>query len=747
MVLVVAVAGGLAMALAEGAVRTLTAPDRYEDAVGSRVDVIVEQDHGRPDLARMAALPAVGRVRAATFVFGGLVPAGAEVPVDSLVFAGEPEALGDRIVTGHAPGADHPGDFCASAKFADRFGSRLGTRFRLVTISEATAERSGFDAPAPDGPSAEARLVCTMSGPSELQDGYAAVIFPRSLLGLGNMGTSATQHSVELRGGSGTSVLRSQLEALPDGPYGVTRAEVVPGVVRDAVQARGTGIAVVAAVIGIAVLVVLGQLVGRQYRLTGGPELVLRGLGMTRRQLLLDPVARAAVPVLLGTVGAVGLAVVASRWFPLGFVDAVEPSPGLRADPLVLLAGAVVLVLGVLAWATAAIAVAGRPRALRRSPGPMDALAHRLRPLPAALGVRFLGGGTSAGSAVASFAALALVLAAVVGSLTFGASLSRLVGSPSWYGNTDVMTGQGGDQVPESVVRALESSHQVRSVATANNLVASVGDATIEITGLEPVRGDLQPLVLRGRVPAGPDEIALGAIAARDLGTEVGRSVTVRTDAGEHDLRVSGIVVVPGVDGGDGVGQGGVVTWPAMLRLDPEAQATSALADLVGGGDAATIHRLAREAGVQGGSPDPPAVVVNLDRVRSLPYLVAGSLGALAALALAHQLLVAARHRRRDLAVLGALGAAPRWRASIVRWQATLLALATVVVAVPVGIGSGRAVYRSFVDRTGALDRVTVPAGWLLVVAVATLVVANLAAAVPARRVRRQRIAGELVRE
>ena len=744
---IVALAGGLALTLAAGSVRTLTAPDRYTDAAGVQADVVVEQQQGRPATERIGQLPGVRSIRSATFVFGALTPRGEDQPLESLVFAGSPDAIGNRITSGRAPDGARPGDFCASQGFVDRIRASIGDRFRLMTISQATAVRSGFDAATPDGPAIDARLVCTMSGPSELQDAYAVAIFPTTLFTIGDIGTSATEHAVQLDPGASPTRLRSELDGLGDGEYGVTTAEVVPAIVRDAVQARGIGIAVVAAIVGIATVVVLGQIIGRQFRLPGPQRSALLALGMTDRQLVADPIARAAPSVLIGTSGALVVSLVASAWFPLGFVDVVEPSPGLRIDPSVLLVGGVALAGGVILWATVAIAVGDRGPRWRRGPGLLDGLGRRLRPLTAGIGVRFLANRGAPGSAAASFAGLVLVMSAVVGALTFGVSLARLVETPSWYGNTDAAIGQGGDAVAPEVVDALTRSRAVRGLALAETIVGSVDGQTIDVTGLDPVRGDVQPVVRTGRTAAGPDEIALGAVTASDLGVGVGDHIDISTSAGSHRSTVTGIVIVPSVNGGDGVGQGGLVTASGMRRLDPSAMPSVALVDLVGTADRSTLRRLSAEVGVGAGPADPPGSILNLDRVRTLPFVVAASLGVLAAMALVHQLLVAARHRRRDLAVLGALGARPGWTASIVRWQATLLAAGAMVVATPLGLAAGRLTYQALVNRTGAVDQLTVPVAWLLVTAAMAVVVANAAAAVPAWRVRRQHLATELTRE
>ncbi len=55
----------------------------------------------------------------------------------------------------------------------------------------------------------------------------------------------------------------------------------------------------------------------------------------------------------------------------------------------------------------------------------------------------------------------------------------------------------------------------------------------------------------------------------------------------------------------------------------------------------------------------------------AVPYLLVVLILALGVLTVAHAMFTSARHRRRDLAVLGALGADRSWLARVVHWQAT----------------------------------------------------------------------------
>jgi len=748
---VVAITGAVALTLAAGAARTLTASDRYEAEQDVAFDVVVEQDRGRPRTAAIAALPAVRQVRAATFVFGGLVREGGDAPTDALVFAGSISALSTRVVAGREPDPGVPGEFAASQSFIDASRSQIGDTYQLVTISQEQAAQAGFAVEEPDGPTLTATLVGAFTGPSELQDGYPVALFPPTLLDQGDIGIAASQSAIDLEPGSTRSDLRAQLDSTGGGPYGIAPAEVVPGPVRDAVAARGQGIAVVAGIIALATVVVVGQLLGRRLRLADVDADTMRAMGMTPRQLLVDPVARALVPVAVGSVGAAALAIAVSGRFPLGFVEAVEPRPGTRFDPAVHLGGAVVLGLALTVWVALA-SLPGRNRDLHSQRGPssvVDAVAVRTRPVQAAMGLRFAftRPARASGSPVGPFLGLVLVLAASIAAFTFGASLARQIDDPARYGSSDLLVGQGGDRINPKIEAGLEASADVRALSAAGTVLASVGPTKVSVTGLQPVRGDMRPQVLSGRLPAGPDEIALGRGTARELGQDVGDTVVLTGEGTTVPLRLTGLVVVPSVEGGDGIGSGGIVTPAALRRIDPGATLSTLLVDLPDRPRPGAMARLRAAVGSQLGEGDPPAVIINLDRIRALPYVVATALGLLGALSLGHLLLTSARLRRRDVAVLGSLGADRRWMSQVVHWQSTVAATLVLLAAIPVGLGLGRLVFRAFIDRVGSDPGIAFPARPLLLVAAGTLLLANLVAILPAHHLRRLSVARHLNNE
>ena len=91
------------------------------------------------------------------------------------------------------------------------------------------------------------------------------------------------------------------------------------------------------------------------------------------------------------------------------------------------------------------------------------------------------------------------------------------------------------------------------------------------------------------------------------------------------------------------------------------------------------------------------------------------------------------RRRRRDLALLKALGFTPRQLAAAVAWQATVTAVVGVVVGIPLGIVVGRELWTLFARNINAVPDPTVPVLSVFLVGLGALVFANLVAALPGR--------------
>ena len=741
---VVAVTVAVVLTLVAGAVRTLSAPDRYSAARDTRLDVMVEQYRGRPRTAELERLDAVAQARSATFVFGGLAPSGGGVDelLDALVFAGSSDALATTLVEGRAPDPTATDEFVGTRGFAEATGAALGDRFDLFAIPQAAADAAGFDAAGEAVKIGTATLVGVMDGANVLQDPTGLAVFPSALLDNPDVGVSSTQTAVALAPGATQDDLRRQLDGLDNGDeFGITKSDWVPPEVREAVRAQGQGLAILAGIVAVATVVVVGQLLGRQVRVGDDERLVLRSIGMTRGQIVGDQLAAAAVPTLVGAATAIGLAYLASGLFPIDFVRHTEPDPGLRLEPVALVGGAEVLACAFLAWVTVAVSTAS-PAARRGGISLVEVVARRLpRRGATALRLGFTRRGGDPTRPAAAVAGCALAIGVLVGALTFGSSLRDLVGAPGrWGQGFDLTIGQGGGALPDEVLAALEADRDIADATLYANVLASVGSDGFDVTGALPVRGSTAPHLFGGRIAEGADEIVVGRVAAKRFGVGIGDELAVVGPAGPTTLTVTGLGVIPGVEGGDGMGEGGLVTLEGLRRIDPSAVPTAAGIQVKPGASVGAVAtRLSDATGVtveRGFSP--PSVILNVGRVRSIPFVVAGVLTALVVMNIAHHLVLLTRRRRRDIAVLQALGADGPWVTGVAHWQASLFTFFVVALGAPLGFVTGRVVYRAFVERTGAVETVTLPLALVALVAVGLLVLANLVAAPSALRARRR---------
>jgi predicted lysophospholipase L1 biosynthesis ABC-type transport system permease subunit len=333
---------------------------------------------------------------------------------------------------------------------------------------------------------------------------------------------------------------------------------------------------------------------------------------------------------------------------------------------------------------------------------------------------------------------LTVVFCVLFGALTFGSNLTRLVDKPAEYGdNFDLAIGSGATSIGAKIQDDLAASADVDALTLYGTTTVAVGARSLDIVGMDRIRGDLAPETLAGRLPQSNDEIALGSLAARHLGVHSGDRLAVNGASGSRTLRVTGLALVPPVGGADSLGKSGLVTKGGYLGIDPSATMNTAAVKIARDAAPGAAKRIATLTGSSAGHADPPPVILNLRRVRSIPVLVASAVGVLAMLSLGHLMITAVRRRRRDLAILRALGATPRWLTGVVHWQATILTATVLAVALPTGSALGRLLYRAFVQHVGARTDVGVPIAWLGITLLALLILANVVAAVPARRTSR----------
>ena len=780
----------LLVALSAGVVLTAVAGARRGDTAFGRLwartlpaTVTVLPNQPGFDWAKVRALPEVTALGLFTVYYGaavegmdgvdlGFPPANADAfrtverPVVLAGRMADPGRADEVVVTPHFLTAHHK-----------QVGDALTVR--LSSPAQATEGIDASQTP-PQGPRVQVRIVGVIRTPFGLDnvgDGGSVIptyaLFTRyraDIMGVTGNSPSYLNGLVRLAGGEAAIPAfradlarvtgRSDIDVLDNNIWIGDSVRKVTGY--EAACLLAFGLAAL-----LAALVLVGQSVARYASAAVAELLVLRAVGLTRRQ---GAVSAALAPGLAAVAGAtlgVAAAVIASMWTPIGAASLTEPTPGIDADWLVLGVGWAAAVLLVLA-ATAAIAwtalQAGTHVAARRSPVVAAAVRAGL-PVPAVVGARFALEAGRGRSAVPVRPAIAGAIAGVLGvlaALTFSAGISDAVANPARFGQTwqlNTFFGEDGqDFAPAGQAsRAAAADRDVTGYLDLRIAGAQAGRVSIESYTYAPVDGKRVPVVLTaGRMPAGPGEIAIGPTTARQLRAGVGSAVRLAGGAAPRTLTVSGIAFVPAGSHND-YDQGAWLTPGGYDRLFAGAHYAfkfhAALLTLRPGADVAAVASrldatVAKATHAQGiaFTPPEPLPVQQLQDVSVLPLALGGFLAVLAAGAVGQALTMAVRRRRHELAVLRTLGLTGRQTRLVVVTQASLLALAGLAVGIPLGLAVGRAVWRVVADFTPLAYYPPLAVWALALIAPAALLAANLLAVWPGHRAARLR-PGRILRE
>ena len=297
--------------------------------------------------------------------------------------------------------------------------------------------------------------------------------------------------------------------------------------------------------LGLVVAVVTLALLGSTARRAVGEDQdehdVLVALGFEHRQVVAVRALRAVVIATLAAALGVAVAIALSSRFPVGLAGEAEVRPGIDVDLRVLLPGAAVLAVALVARVLLGTREA---RAEVAPPAPAPGPFAALPGLPATgvqMGLHALRGRRGAGLRGGMVAAVAGVVA-VAAAGTFGASLTRLVDDPGLQGWAwDVVVGNDS---------RVESSNEGRALLERNPVVAGYAGFTSRAAVLEGHEtwllalqsgGDpVAPVVLEGRAPVAPDEVSLGRGTLQQLEKEVGDDVGVEAEGGAARLRIVG---------------------------------------------------------------------------------------------------------------------------------------------------------------------------------------------------------------
>ncbi|HYB86127.1 MAG TPA: ABC transporter permease [Streptosporangiaceae bacterium] len=580
---------------------------------------------------------------------------------------------------------------------------------------------------------------------------------------------------VRLRPGATASGFGRRAQALArrfpatQGQIYVDDASTQAAAVQQAVRPEALALALFALVLAITTLLIVGQAAVRQLAASLADTPTLAALGMTREQMMAAGLACLGAAAAAGAVAAAGLSVAVSPLMPIGTARLAEPDPGVSADWTVLGTGAVALVVLLVAGATwpawrfasARLATVGEDGA---RPGARSGLGIWLgragAPVTATLGARFAldrGGGRTAVPVRGALAGTALSVMAVTAAFTFGASLLQLVHSPVRYGQRwdAVIDLQFSALTRPQADRLIGRDPGVSGWSLGDHGIIGVNGAVIPAIGVTTGRGPLMsPTLLQGRPPRSAHELVLGTSTLRRLGLRVGEPVTVAIGGLRLRDRIVGRAVFPNFGEGGyaptDLGVGAETTTAVLQRqVQPDGPATGSpayefmlLRMRPGQRGAAGAARLQRSMAafcrsVQQSTcvvtDQRPDGVTNYARIDGIPEALALLLAVLGVAVLGQLMVVSGWRRRRDIAMLKALGLVRQQIRAIVAWQVTTLTGIALLAGLPLGVAVGRWAWALFSGSLGVPPGAAVPVPFVLLMIPAAILAGYTAAWWPAR--------------
>ena len=579
-------------------------------------------------------------------------------------------------------------------------------------------------------------------------------------------------------GDAGVRALRGELASLGKrltSRYGslsftIRRLAIVQHEAQQAIEPQALALAILGGLAALALLILMAQALAQLVSRSAADAATLRAMGASRT----DAAAAVAMWGCVAVAGAILLAVAgaiaASPLAPVGPVRAYDPARGVRADWVVLGAGGAALLVVLtaeLAW-LAWRAVRQSSETTPERPSALVGVARRTGlPVTIVTGIRHAlerSSGRARAPVRATLMGSVVAVVALVAALVFGASLTGLVSHPAQYGwNWNLLIqseGGWGSWPPGALDSTVARQPGVTGWSELGFAQVTIRNTEVPAMGVLPHAGVqvVEPPTTSGHALSGPNQIELGSVTMRQLGLHLGDEIRLGRD--RHPVTVVGTVTLPsfGVVLTDHVSLGrgamlGYSTLMAVLGLNPDPPASqenglaspaypaTAVFDLRSRADAtaltARILTLGRENGESGGIyPLPPqrgAAVINAGQLGSQPLVLASGVACAAVLALALTILASVRQRRRDLALLKALGLRARQVRAVIAWQTTTILVAAAVAGIPLGIAAGRWAWVSFASSIGVVPASVIPRLALVVGIGAVLLAGNLLATWPAQ--------------
>jgi ABC-type lipoprotein release transport system permease subunit len=748
--IIAGIAAGLSLAAIAGARRTSTAYGRWRNATLAPDAIVFGTQVGKNDTDYTPVL------RLPEVVAGGMFELaqvgikehrlGSLPPGDDQLYRTVSRPL---LVHGRLPDPTRQDQIVVNRTAASRYHLRVGDRLTMTSA----LDRNAFYGQAPDDTGPSVRVTVVGIGDSMMDE-----VFIPTEPGFFPSGAFLTQNPqigrapnllVRLKPGTNVAAFHQRADAalnLPDIP--------VRDMAQDAkrfthgTDLEKTGLWLFAAAVALAAIVLVGQALTRSVYAMAEPAPALRALGFTHVNLVGGLLLPVTVSAVTAGVVAVGSAYALSARFPVGLARRLDPALGSHFDWPVLGPGAAAIALLVLAAAVyagwRAAMASGQPLASTAG-SPVLSRLRNVLPLPVALGAGLALQSGSGKRAVPVRPAIAGAVAGVlgiVGALGLVRGIDDAIHTPSRSGQVyDASVWPDDTHPAESVIASLRKD---RDVATATHLSLAplnVDGAGLPVYSLEPVKSYTPFVVLSGRAPRGPDEVALGPATVKALHKHIGDTVHIAGDLGPPTpMRVVGTTLLEQTPHAS-FDQGVWVSAPGFSRLkdisdnESDYQQVIAVTGRSGLKPPALISHLEKSlGGLEVDAEGQPQDVLLLHNVRTLPQALAAFLVVLGVAAVGHALVTTVRRRRHDLAVLRAIGLRPRQSAAAILWQAMTVALVALVLGIPLGVIVGRLSWRWVANSTPLLYVAPIAALAIVVAIPAAITLANMLAAYPATR-------------
>jgi hypothetical protein len=764
--LIAALMGGVALGALAGARRTDTAVSRFVQYAGPTEGQVAADPR---TMDKIAALPGVaytaraGLMLAFPFTADGRMAA---APGQVLTWAliRRPPQERAIIVAGRRTVLSRAGEVMINETAARILKARVGSVIHLRgyrpdqagQVLNGAVLRPGVLLPA-------VRVAGVIRTPTDLTDNPdvptdvtftgAGAIYATAAFYYRFAASVASQSGLQFhlkRGAAGLAAFEAEVKRVAGGRAQIqlgSDAAIAAASARRGTSLQALALALFGVIVTLVMVVTVGQSIARRAYTSSDDFPVLRALGTSHWQLFAVALAPGALVAAGGMVLAVPIAYGLSALTPIGLARRAEISPGFSFNAAILLGGTAALTLLLAGWAAITAQRAARIHA--RTAGAQTGgrrsriagwMAGRGFPPAAVSGVRLAfepGRDRTAVPVRSAIFGMAVALAAVMTALVFGSSLAHVIDDPVVAGwNWDVAVGSphSGDTSGQTVPKLRHNRDVAGLTATALG-EGRLDGRDVPVVGLQPVTGAVAPPVLAGRLLRGPGEIALGGRELRALHKGIGDLTIAQGAHGPVALHIVGQVVLsPEITNEQAqLGSGAVMTLAGADALSRQRLPRNVfLVQLRRAADQAAIARLKHQFPGVVLPAVPPPEVRDLRGVNGLPLALALLLALPAVAAVGHTLLTSVRRRRRELAILKAVGFVTRQVRATVAWQATAIAGTSLIIGLPLGIAAGRWAWTLFATQV-AIEPTPVISPLLLFAFPAVLILANAIAAFPAQ--------------